>query len=98
MAILEEILEERKITPRQAAIRDMREEGLNTAVLELRKTVIVEEIEEFAYRSIDDGRILNGITPKSAERFLECRGKRIKRTILSETHSLPYYRVVDYIK
>lgn len=72
MATLEEILEERKMTPRQAAIRDMLEAGLNTAVLELRKTVIVEEIEEFVFRSIDDGRILNG-------------GKRVKRAIFSET-------------
>ena len=60
------------LTPRQAAIRDMRAEGLNTAVLELRKTVIVDEIEEFVFRSIDDGRILNG-------------GRRVKRTIISET-------------
>lgn len=60
---------ETTLTPRQAAIRDMRAEGLNTAVLELRKTVIVEE---FVFRPIDDGRILNG-------------GKRVKRTIFSET-------------
>lgn len=73
------------VSPRQAAIRDMRAEGLNTAVLELRKTVIVDEIEEFVFRSIDDGRILNGITPKSAECFLECIGRRVKRTIISET-------------
>lgn len=73
------------LTPKQAAIRDMRAAGLDTTVLELRRTVIVEETEEFVFRSIDDGRILNGITPKSAERFLECIGKRVKRTIISET-------------
>lgn len=71
------------LTPKQAAIRDMRAAGLDTTVL--RRTVIVEETEEFVLRSIDDGRILNGITPKSAERFLECIGKRVKRTITSET-------------
>lgn len=71
------------LTPKQAAIRDMRAAGLDTTVL--RRTVIVEETEEFVLRSIDDGRILNGITPKSAERFLECIGKRVKRTIISET-------------
>ena len=70
MATLE-ILEE-KMTPRQQAIRDMREAGLDTTVLELRKTVIVEEIEEFVFRSLDDGRILNG-------------GKRVERIIFSET-------------
>lgn len=59
------------LTPKQAAIRDMRAEGLNTTVLELCKTVIVDEIEEFVFRSIDDGRILNG--------------GRVKRTIISET-------------
>lgn len=75
-----------RVSPKQAAIRDMRTEGLNTAVLELRKTVIVEEIEEFVFRSIDDGRILNGITPRSTPRFLECR--RVKRTIISETTRL----------
>ena len=37
------------LTPKQAAIRDMRAEGLNTTVLELRKTVIVDEIEEFVF-------------------------------------------------
>lgn len=73
------------LTPKQAAIRDMRAAGLDTTVLELRRTVIVEETEEFVLRLIDDGRILNGITPKSAERFLECIGKRVKRTIISET-------------
>lgn len=52
------------LTPKQAAIRDMRAAGLDTTVLELRRTVIVEETEEFVLRSIDDGRILNGITPK----------------------------------
>lgn len=85
MATLEILEERKKMTPREAAIADMREAGLNIAVLELRKTVIVEEIEEFVFHSLDDGRILNGITPKSAERFLECRGRRVKRTILSET-------------
>lgn len=59
------------LTPQKAAIRDMRMAGLDTTVLRLRKTVIVEEIEEFVFRSIDDGRILNG-------------GKRVKRTIISE--------------
>lgn len=72
-------------SPKQAAIRDMRAEGLDTTVLEFRKTVIAEEIEEFVFRSIDDGHTLNGITPKSAERFLECRGRRVKRTIISKT-------------
>lgn len=71
------------LTPKQAAIRDMRAAGLDTTVL--RRTVIVEETEEFVFRSIDDGRIFNGITPKSAERFLECIGKRVKRTITSKT-------------
>lgn len=70
------------LTPKQAAVRDMRAAGLDTSVLRLRKTVIVEE---FVFRSIDDGRILNGITPKSASYFLECIEKRIKRTIISET-------------
>lgn len=73
------------LTPKQAAVRDMRAAGLDTSVLRLRKTVIVEEVEEFVFRSIDDGRILNGITPKSASYFLECIEKRIKRTIISET-------------
>lgn len=73
------------LTPKQAAICDMQIAGLDTSVLGLRKTVIVDEIEEFVFRSIDDGRVLNGITPKSAERFLECIEKRIKRTIISET-------------
>lgn len=59
------------LTPKQAAVRDMRMAGLDTTVLRLRKTVIVEEVEEFVFRSIDDGRILNG-------------GKRVKRTIISE--------------
>lgn len=83
MATLETL--KKQMTPRQQAIRDMRAEGLDTTVLKLRKTVIVEEVEEFVFRSIDDGRILNGITPKSAERFLECIGRRVKRTIISET-------------
>ena len=73
------------LTPKQAAVRDMRAAGLDTSVLRLRKTVIVEEVEEFVFRSIDDGHILNGITPKSASYFLECIEKRIKRTIISET-------------
>lgn len=73
------------LTPKQAAVRDMRAAGLDTSVLRLRKTVIVEEVEEFVFRSIDDGRVLNGITPKSASYFLECIEKRIKRTIISET-------------
>lgn len=60
------------LTPQQLAVRDMRAEGLDTSVLHLRKTVIVEEIEEFVYRSIDDGRILNG-------------GRRVKCTITSKT-------------
>ena len=59
------------LTPQQLAIRDMRAEGLDTSVLHLRKTIIVEEVEEFVFRSIDDGRILNG-------------GKRVKRTIISQ--------------
>lgn len=60
------------MSPRKAAIADMRACGLDVTVLELRKTVIVEEVEEFVFRSLDDGRILNG-------------GKRVKRTIFSET-------------
>lgn len=60
---------EKKITPRELALRDMRKAGLNTAVLTLRKTVIIEEIEEFI--SIDDGRILNG-------------GRYVKRNIFIE--------------
>lgn len=78
-------METETLTPRQAAIRDMRAADLDTTVLELRKTIIVDEIEEFVFRLIDDGRILNGVTPKSAERFLECIGRRVKRTIISET-------------
>lgn len=39
------------LTPKQAAIRDMRAAGLDTTVL--RRTVIVEETEEFVFRSID---------------------------------------------
>lgn len=70
MATLETL--RKQMTPRQQAIRDMREAGLDTTVLELRKTVIVEEIEEFVFRSLDDGRVLNG-------------GRRVKRAILSET-------------
>ena len=62
----------KEASPRAIAIRDMQDEGLDTTVLELRKTVIVEEIEEYVFRSIDDGRILNG-------------GKRVKRTINHET-------------
>lgn len=83
MATLETL--RKQITPRQQAIRDMREAGLDTTVLELRKTVIVEEIEEFVFRSLDDGRVLNGITSRSALRFLECRGRRVKLAIFSET-------------
>ena len=45
-------------SPRKVTIHDMQEEGLNTAILH--KTVIVEGIEEFVFRSIYDGRILNG--------------------------------------
>lgn len=59
-------------SPKQLALRDMREAGLDTSVLQLRRTVIVTEVEEFVFRSIDDGRILNG-------------GRRIKRTITTET-------------
>ena len=73
------------LTPKQAAVRDMRAAGLDTSVLRLRKTVVVEEVEEFVFRSIDDGRILNRITTKSTSYFLECIEKRIKRTIISET-------------
>lgn len=38
----------------------MKAAGLDVSVLELRKTVIVIEVEEYVFRSIDDGRILNG--------------------------------------
>ena len=69
-----------EISPKQTAIRDMRAESLDTTVLELRKTVIVDEIEEFVFCSIDDG-----ITPRIAPRFLKCIGRRVKRTIISET-------------
>ena len=62
----------RTLTPKQAAIADMRACGLDTTVLELRKTVIITEVEEFVFCSIDDGRSLNG-------------GKRVKRMIISET-------------
>ena len=72
MATLEILEEEKKMTPRKQALHDMREAGLDTTVLELRKTVFVKEVEEFVFRSLDDGRILNG-------------GRRIKRTIFSET-------------
>lgn len=57
------------LTPRQAAIADMKAEGLDTSVLELRRTVIVVEVEDYVFRSIDDGRILNG-------------GRRVKKTII----------------
>lgn len=70
MATLETL--RKQMTPRQQAIRDMREAGLDTTVLELRKIVIVEEIEEFVFRSLDDRRVLNG-------------GRRVKRAIFSET-------------
>ena len=60
------------LTPQQLAVRDMQAEGLDTSVLRLRKTIIVEEVEEFIFLSIDDGRILNG-------------GRRVKRTIISQT-------------
>ena len=60
------------LTPQQLAVRDMQAEGLDTSVLRLRKTIIVEEVEEFIFRSIDDGRILTG-------------GRRVKRTIISQT-------------
>lgn len=59
-----------KLSPKEVAIADMKAAGLNVAVLELRRTVIVVEVEEYVFRSIDDGRILNG-------------GKRIRRTVLS---------------
>lgn len=95
MATLETL--RKQMTPRQQAIRDMREAGLDTTVLELRKTVIVEEIEEFVFRSLDDGRSLNGITSKNAERFLECGGRRVKRTIFSET-SRENIKIVKIIK
>lgn len=72
MATLEILEERKKITPRKQALHDMREAGLDTTVLELRKTVFVKEVEEFVFRSLDDGRILNS-------------GRRIKRTIFSET-------------
>ena len=39
---------------------DMKAAGLDVSVLELRRTVIVVEVEEYVFRSIDDGRILNG--------------------------------------
>lgn len=70
------------LTPKQAAIRDMRAAGLNTTVLELRRTVIVEETEEFVLRSIDDG-----ITPKSAERFLECIGNTFETTSQTDPYT-----------
>lgn len=57
-----------KLSPKQAALNDMRAAGLDVTVLELRRTVIVVEIEELVYRSVDDGRILNG-------------GRRVKKTI-----------------
>lgn len=63
-------METKILTPKQAAINDMRAAGLDVSVLALRRTVIVVEVEEYIYRSIDDGRILNG-------------GKRIKKTVLS---------------
>ena len=60
------------LTTQQLTVSDMRSEGLATSVLHLRTTIIVEEVEEFVFRSIDDGRILNG-------------GRRVKRTIISQT-------------
>lgn len=48
------------LTPKQVAIMDMKAAGLDVSVLELRKTVIVIEVEGYVFRSIDDGRILNG--------------------------------------
>lgn len=72
------------LTPKQAAIRDMRAAGLDTTVLH--RTVIVEETEEFVLRSIDDG-----ITPKSAERFLECIGNTFEMVQTSQTNvQTPY--------
>lgn len=70
------------LTPKQAAIRDMRAAGLDTTVLKLRRTVIVEETEEFVLRLIDDG-----ITPKSAERFLECIGNTFETTSQTDPYT-----------
>lgn len=44
------------LTPKQAAVYDMRAAGLDTTIL--RKTVTVEEIEELI--SIDNGHVVNG--------------------------------------
>lgn len=68
----EKWLQRKPRTPKEAAIMDMRAEGIDVSVLRLRKTVIVTEIEECIFCSVDDGRILNG-------------GIRVKRTVHSTT-------------
>lgn len=57
------------LTPKQAAILDMRSCGINTSLIE-RRTVIITKVHEFIH--VQDGRILNG-------------GARIKRTTISNT-------------
>ena len=59
-----------QLSPKQAAIADMKAAGLDVSVLELRRTVIVIEVEEYVFRSVDDGRILNG-------------GRRVRKTVHS---------------
>lgn len=65
------VKEVKKLTPRECAIRDMKAEGLDVSVLELRKRLIVVE-EEIILVHLDDGRVLNG-------------GIRTKRTITTQT-------------
>nr|WP_303661495.1 hypothetical protein [Bacteroides intestinalis] len=57
------------LTPKQAAILDMRSCGIDTSLIE-RRTVIITEVHEFI--RVQDGRTLNG-------------GARIKRTTISKT-------------
>lgn len=57
-----------KLTPKQAAIADMKAAGLDVSVLELRKTVVITEIEEYVH-VLENGRIVVG--------------RRVKQTIIS---------------
>lgn len=57
-----------KLTPKQAAIADMKAAGLDVSVLELRKTVVITEIEEYVH-VLENERIVVG--------------RRVKQTIIS---------------
>lgn len=69
------------LTPKQAAIRDMRAAGLDTTVLELAGQSQQKKPRNLSFVQ----QTMDVITPRSAPRFLECIGKRVKRTIISET-------------